>query len=219
MEVRDIFESMEYGPAPESPDRARQWLRDRGETLQHFIGGAWCEPESGDYFDTRNPATGERLARVADGNEADVNRAVAAAADALEKWVAIGGHGRARYLYAIARRIQKHSRLFAVLESLDNGKPIRESRDIDIPLVARIIGVADTFDAITTNRPYQDASSPEKALEIIKKLTGRRFDAKIVTAFLLAWEAGNIKMDPPELVEKSSSRARLPAPPKAAAGR
>jgi aldehyde dehydrogenase (NAD+) len=137
MEVRDIFESMDYGPAPESPDRARQWLTERDETLLHFIGGAWREPESGHYFDTRNPATGERLARVADGNEADVNRAVAAAADALEKWVAIGGHGRARYLYAIARRIQKNSRLFSVLESLDNGKPIRESRDIDIPLVAR----------------------------------------------------------------------------------
>jgi aldehyde dehydrogenase (NAD+) len=137
MEVRDLFESMEYGPAPESPDRARQWLKDRDETLLHFIGGAWREPESGAYFDSSNPATGERLARVADGNESDVNRAVAAAADALEKWVAIGGHGRARYLYAIARRIQKNSRLFAVLESLDNGKPIRESRDIDIPLVAR----------------------------------------------------------------------------------
>ena len=74
---------------------------------------------------------------VADGNEADVNRAVAAAADALEGWVAMGGHGRARYLYAMARHIQKNSRLFTVLESLDNGKPIRESRDIDIPLVAR----------------------------------------------------------------------------------
>jgi aldehyde dehydrogenase (NAD+) len=137
MEVRDLFESMEYGPAPESPDPAIQWLRERGATLQHFIGGQWREPDSGDYFDSRNPATGERLARVADGNETDVNRAVAAAADALEKWVAIGGHGRARYLYAMARRIQKNSRLFAVLESLDNGKPIRESRDIDTPLVAR----------------------------------------------------------------------------------
>jgi aldehyde dehydrogenase (NAD+) len=137
MEVRDLFESMEYGPAPESPDPAIQWLRERGATLQHFIGGQWREPDSGDYFDSCNPATGERLARVADGNENDVNRAVAAAADALEKWVAIGGHGRARYLYAMARRIQKNSRLFAVLESLDNGKPIRESRDIDTPLVAR----------------------------------------------------------------------------------
>ena len=77
------------------------------------------------------------LASVADGNEADVNRAVASAADALEGWVAIGGHGRARYLYAMARHIQKNARLFSVLESLDNGKPIRESRDVDIPLVAR----------------------------------------------------------------------------------
>ncbi|MCW8872892.1 MAG: aldehyde dehydrogenase family protein, partial [Xanthomonadales bacterium] len=137
MEVQDLFESMEYGSAPESPDRARDWLAARDRTLQHFIGGEWRQPESGKYFETVNPASGERLARVADGNEADVSEAVASAADALEKWVAIGGHGRARHLYALARHIQKNSRLFAVLESLDNGKPIRESRDIDIPLVSR----------------------------------------------------------------------------------
>ncbi|MDX1381423.1 MAG: aldehyde dehydrogenase family protein, partial [Xanthomonadales bacterium] len=137
MEVRDLFESMDYGPAPESPDRAQEWLNARERTLQHFIGGEWQASESGAYFNSWNPANGQVLAKVADGEEADVNRAVAAAADALEKWVAIGGHGRARYLYAMARRIQKQSRLFSVLESLDNGKPIRESRDIDIPLVAR----------------------------------------------------------------------------------
>jgi aldehyde dehydrogenase (NAD+) len=137
MEVRDLFESMDYGPAPEDAEPARKWLRDRQERLDHFIGGEWLPAESGDRFPSHNPCTGEVLASVADGGEADVNRAVAAAADALEKWVAIGGHGRARYLYAIARHIQKNSRLFAVLESLDNGKPIRESRDVDIPLVAR----------------------------------------------------------------------------------
>jgi len=137
MEVRDLFESMEYGPAPESAERALSWFEERGHTLNHFIGGEWRQPDSGEYFDTLNPANGKRLARVADGNDADVNEAVAAAADALEKWVAIGGHGRARYLYAMARHIQKNSRLFSVLESLDNGKPIRESRDIDIPLVSR----------------------------------------------------------------------------------
>lgn len=137
MSVRDIFETMEYGPAPESPFEAEKWLQDRDNTLLHFIGGQWKGPDSGTFFDTRNPATGETLARVADGNEVDVNHAVAAAADALEGWVAIGGHGRARFLYAIARQIQKNSRLFAVLESMDNGKPIRESRDVDIPLVAR----------------------------------------------------------------------------------
>jgi len=137
MQVRDLFDSMEYGPAPESPDRARAWLAARSNTLDHFIGGAWEPPETGAYFATHNPANGELLARVADGNEGDVNRAVAAAADALEKWVAIGGHGRARFLYAMARHIQRQSRLFAVLESLDNGKPIRESRDVDVPLVVR----------------------------------------------------------------------------------
>jgi aldehyde dehydrogenase (NAD+) len=137
MDVKNLFESMDYGPAPESAERAMQWLKERDGTLNHFIGGEWQPPQSGSYFDTFNPGNGERLGRVADGNEGDVNRAVAAAADALEKWVAIGGHGRARYLYAMARHVQKNSRLFAVLESLDNGKPIRESRDIDIPLVSR----------------------------------------------------------------------------------
>jgi aldehyde dehydrogenase (NAD+) len=137
MSVRDIFETLDYGPAPESPDKASQWLQDRDQTLLHFIGGEWQGPDSGAYFETLNPATGELLAKVADGNEVDVNRAVAAAADALEGWVAIGCHGRARFLYAIARHIQKNSRLFSVLESMDNGKPIRESRDVDIPLVAR----------------------------------------------------------------------------------
>ena len=135
--IRDLFESMEYGAAPEASDRAREWLDKRKGILDHYIGGEWITPAGGQYFPSHNPATGELLATVADGNETDVNRAVAAAADALEGWVAIGGHGRARYLYAMARHIQKNGRLFSVLESLDNGKPIRESRDIDIPLVAR----------------------------------------------------------------------------------
>jgi aldehyde dehydrogenase (NAD+) len=137
MSVRDIFTSMDYGPAPESTAEARAWLQRHDATLQHLIAGEWAAPDSGEYFDSRNPATGEVLARVADGNAVDVDRAVNAAANALDGWVALGGHGRARYLYAMARHMQKNSRLFAVLESLDNGKPIRESRDIDIPLVAR----------------------------------------------------------------------------------
>ncbi len=137
MEVRDLFETLEYGPAPESPDEANRWLQERDNTLNHFIGGDWVVPGSGEYFASHNPANGDLLAMVADGDGSDVNRAVAAAADALEGWVAIGGHGRARFLYAMARHIQKNSRLFTVLESLDNGKPVRESRDIDIPLVAR----------------------------------------------------------------------------------
>ena len=83
------------------------------------------------------PSTKEHLAKISEANEADVNKAVNAARKALPEWVNIGAHKRARYLYALARQIQKHSRLFAVLESMDNGKPIRETRDIDIPLVAR----------------------------------------------------------------------------------
>ncbi len=137
MEVRDLFESMEYGKAPESKDRAREWLDQRGGVLDHYIGGKWVTPACGEYFPTRNPATGDILASVADGTDEDIGHAVAAAADALEGWVAIGGQGRARYLYAMARHIQKNARLFSVLESMDNGKPIRESRDVDIPLVVR----------------------------------------------------------------------------------
>ena len=133
MEVRKLFETLDYGPSPESPESAREWLKDRGNTLDHFIAGEWTTPDSGEYFASHNPATGEMLAMVADANEEDVNRAVASAADALEGWVAIGGHGRARFLYAMARRIQKNSRLFSVLESLDNGKPVRVFGDLNQP--------------------------------------------------------------------------------------
>src|SRR5205807_3811174 len=95
------------------------------------------KPASGQYMESINPATGRPLAQIASANSADVDAAVAAARAAFETWSRTPGHVRARYMYAIARHIQKHSRLLAVLESLDNGKPIRETRDIDIPLVAR----------------------------------------------------------------------------------
>jgi len=95
------------------------------------------KPSSGVYFESINPSTKKQLAKIAKANKKDVDKAVSAAKKALPKWAKLSGHERAKYLYALARQIQKHSRLFAVLESLDNGKPIRESRDIDIPLVAR----------------------------------------------------------------------------------
>jgi aldehyde dehydrogenase (NAD+) len=137
MSIKEIFRNMDYGPAPEGTSFADLWLDERKRKLEHFIGGQWCEPASGEWFDTLSPARGAVLARVADGNAEDTDRAVAAARAAQPGWAKLGGHERAKYLYAIARQVQKHSRLFAVLESLDNGKPIRESRDIDIPLVAR----------------------------------------------------------------------------------
>ncbi|HET6232692.1 MAG TPA: aldehyde dehydrogenase family protein [Longimicrobiaceae bacterium] len=137
MSIAEIFETMEYGPAPESASPAMKWLDERDRTMKHFIDGEWREPGGAEWFDTTNPANASVLARIAQGSREDVDAAVRAARAALPGWQALGGHGRARYLYALARQIQKHSRLFSVLETLDNGKPIRESRDIDIPLVAR----------------------------------------------------------------------------------
>ncbi len=136
-EIADLFDTMEYGPAPESADRAVEWLEDRGRRFGHFVGGGWRPPEAGETFETPGPRDGEPLATVAQGGPDDVDAAVSAARDALPGWRGTSGHRRARYLYALARKIKKNGRLFSVLETLDNGKPIRESRDIDIPLVAR----------------------------------------------------------------------------------
>jgi aldehyde dehydrogenase (NAD+) len=134
--IPEIFGTMAYGPAPEAAGPAHAWLEGHGRRFGLFIGGRWSEPAT-DTFETLNPATGKPIARLTQASAADVDRAVAAARAAQFEWWALGGHGRARYLYAIARQVQKHGRMFAVLESLDNGKPIRESRDIDVPLVAR----------------------------------------------------------------------------------
>ena len=135
MSVADIYESMEYGPAPESAAEAFAWLVDQGDRFGHFINGAFTAPGAG--FESRNPANNEVLATLSQASAADVDAAVAAARAAQRKWQNMGGPKRAKYLYAIARLLQKHARLFAVLETLDNGKPIRESRDIDIPLAQR----------------------------------------------------------------------------------
>ncbi len=136
--VARLFETMEYGPAPESDAPALEWIKqhDNGR-FGHFISGRWVAPTEGQYFETIDPATKRVLARVAQGGKADVDAAVAAANAAAPAWAGLPPHARARYLYALAREVQRHSRLLAVLESLDNGKPIRETRDLDIPLVAR----------------------------------------------------------------------------------
>ncbi|MBR9764200.1 MAG: aldehyde dehydrogenase family protein [Rhodobacteraceae bacterium] len=135
MSVKDIYESMEYGPAPEAAGDALAWVVDQGSRFGHFIDGAFTRP--GETFETTSPASGEVLAEISQASSADIDAAVAAARAAQGKWEKLGGKGRARYLYALARLVQKHSRLFAVLETLDSGKPIREARDIDVPLVAR----------------------------------------------------------------------------------
>src|SRR5437660_1232897 len=135
--LADKFRTMDYGPAPEDPAPAQAWLDRFKRRFGHFIGGRWSAPAQGRYFETCDPSTGEKLADVAQGSAADVHAAVKAARAALRPWQVLAPHNRARFLYALARQVQKHSRRLAVLETIDNGKPIRESRDIDIPLVAR----------------------------------------------------------------------------------
>src|SRR3989454_449018 len=135
--VSEIFETMAYGLAPESDKQALEWVAQHSGDFGLFVGGRWTKGKSGETFDVVNPATTMKLARVTQAGPADVDAAVAAARQAFPSWSALSGHARARHLYALARAVQKHARLLAVLESLDNGKSIRETRDLDIPLVAR----------------------------------------------------------------------------------
>ncbi len=135
--VSEVFETMEYGPAPEAAGPAQAWLDEHQRAFGLFIGGEWVTGEAEASFQVMRPSDGSVLASATQGSTDDVDRAVAAARKALNDWRALGPAGRARHMYALARGIQRRARLFAVLESLDNGKPIRESRDLDIPLVAR----------------------------------------------------------------------------------
>src|SRR5213083_498053 len=135
--VTEIFETMAYGPAPESDKPALEWIARHDGAFGLFIGGRWTKGKSDAGFDVINPATTARLARVTQAGQQDVDTAVATARKAFPAWSTLSGHACARHLYALARAVQKHSRLLAVLESMDNGKSIRETRDLDIPLVAR----------------------------------------------------------------------------------
>ena len=137
MKVTKILETMDYGTAPESSAVALKWIEERCADFGLFINGAFVKPAGRESFATHNPANNELLAKLCQAQTADVDAAVSAARGAQAGWESMGGSARSKYLYAIARLVQKHSRLFAVLETLDNGKPIRESRDIDVPLVAR----------------------------------------------------------------------------------
>ncbi|MDP3895784.1 MAG: aldehyde dehydrogenase family protein [Mesorhizobium sp.] len=135
-QIQDILKTMDYGPAPEDDSIARDWLKRHKGRFGHVIGGRFTSV-AGATFEVPNPANGEILAEVAIAGKKEVDAAVKAASSALSPWAKLPGNERARHLYAIARGVQKHARLLAVLETLDNGKPIRETRDIDIPLVVR----------------------------------------------------------------------------------
>ena len=125
------FGSWTYAAAPESTDHFE--IADRYEL---FVGGEFVAPDGGAHFATVNPASEEQLSEVAQAGQADVDRAVKAARDALPAWRALSGAQRGRYLYRIARILQERAREFACLETLDGGKPIREARDVDVPLAA-----------------------------------------------------------------------------------
>ncbi len=133
--IKEILNTMEYGPAPESTKEAQAWLDQHGRQFGLFINNEWSA--AGELFASINPADASKLADLTQATASDVDRAVAAARAAQPGWQALGGHGRAKIMYALARLMQKHARLFAVLETLDNGKTIRETRDVDLPLVAR----------------------------------------------------------------------------------
>src|ERR1019366_9890069 len=128
--VAEIFQSMDYGPAPESDRESLAWLDRHHRKFGHFINGDWAKAKT--HFEVTNPANAKLLAKVAQGSKQDVDAAVKAARKALQGWRALSGHERARHIYALARAVQKNSRLLAVLETMDNGKSIRETRDIDI---------------------------------------------------------------------------------------
>jgi len=135
--IAEIFNAMNYGPAPESNSNVLNWLKKYEKSSQIFINGEWQKATTKNLFDSCNPATGEKLAKIAQSTNKQVDSAVASARQAQKSWSEIGGKARAKYLYAIARLLQKRSRELAVLESMDNGKPIRETRDVDIPLAIR----------------------------------------------------------------------------------
>lgn len=141
-----------YAPAPEAAKQAR--ISDR---YAHFINGKWADPKEGEYFESTNPATGEKLSEVALGTKRDVNAAVKAARNAYDNvWSGMSPRERGKYIYRIARLIQERAREFAIIETLDGGKPIRESRDIDVPLAANhffyYAGWADKLDYAFPNR-------------------------------------------------------------------
>ena len=138
MSVAEYFSSMDYGPAPEDDQAARAWLAQHDAQLRPFHRRrVACAGVGRDLRRRASRRRAKLLAQIAQGDAADVDAAVAAARAAQPGWHGAGRRGRARHLYALARMVQRHSRLFAVLEALDNGKPIRETRDIDMPLVAR----------------------------------------------------------------------------------
>ena len=131
------YKDIKYGPAPENDKEAIAWIRKLTSPNRNYIDGKWVPSKSSKKIQVINPSNKKKLFYLNISSEKDVDLAVNAASKAHSKWSKLSPYKRSKYLYALARLIQKHSRFLAVLETIDNGKPIRETRDIDIPLVAR----------------------------------------------------------------------------------
>ena len=137
MTLIESFEKLDYSDALESSKEAQSWLDSHGRRFGQFINGKFESKSNADLIASLNPSNGDLLANIEVASASQLNKAITAARKALPAWQAMGEHGRAKVLYALARLLQKHTRIVSVLETLDNGKPIRESRDIDIPLAIR----------------------------------------------------------------------------------
>jgi len=147
--------SWDYSPAPENTSHVK--VKERYEL---YIDGKFVKPESAKYFDTVSPSTGKKLASIAYGNEKDVDKAVKAARNAyVNIWSKMSGAERGKYIYRIARLMQERARELSVIESMDSGKVIRESRDVDVPLACNhffyYAGWADKLDYAFPNRKVE----------------------------------------------------------------
>ena len=137
MTILESFEKLDYSEALESSSEAQSWLEKNNRRFGQFINGQFVNHKDATLIPSLDPSNGELLCHIETASNSQLDDAVNAARKAQPGWQSLGGHGRAKVLYALARLLQKNSRLIAVLETLDNGKPIRESRDIDIPLAIR----------------------------------------------------------------------------------
>ena len=131
------FKKLSYGPAPEDSSEVFNWINKLSKPNEIFVNGKFIKSKGSKKIDIINPGTKEKLGQLSISSKKDVDLAVESAKKAYIKWSKLTSFERSKYIYALARLIQKHSRFLSVLETIDNGKPIRETRDIDIPLVAR----------------------------------------------------------------------------------
>ena len=131
------FNKLSYGPAPEDSEEVYEWIKNLNKPNKIFINNKFVKSSGTKKLDIINPSNKRILGKLSVSSKKDVDNAVRAAKNAFPKWSKLSGFERSKYLYALARIIQKNSRFLSVLETIDNGKPIRETRDIDIPLVSR----------------------------------------------------------------------------------